>query len=89
LDLSAHFAGVGCIDLLKCDIEGAEQLFLETYPDLLQKTHAVVVELHSEHCDTARCRSLLNDAGFTGHRVIEKEPTESLEYFWKDATATH
>ena len=89
VDLAAHFAGVERIDLLKCDIEGAEQLFLESYPDLLQKTHAVVVELHAELCDPARCRSLLKDAGFTGHRVIEKEPSESLEYFWKDAAATH
>jgi len=87
VDLSAHFANVECIDLVKCDIEGSEQMFFESYPDLLAKTHAVVVELHHGLCDTERCTSLLKDAGFAGHRVIEKGPFDSLEYFWKHGAA--
>jgi FkbM family methyltransferase len=83
LDLSAHFARVECIDLLKCDIEGAEQLFFETYPDVLRKTHAVVVEFHPMFCDPAICINLLQDAGFTEHRVLGKERGCSVEYFGK------
>ena len=38
--------------LLKCDIEGAELLFLENYEDLLGKVRNAVFELHHEQCDT-------------------------------------
>jgi FkbM family methyltransferase len=81
VDLSAHFADVESIDLLKCDIEGAEQLFFETYPDLLRKTRAVVVEFHPDFCDPAICIGLLEDAGFKEHRVLKKDSKLSLEYF--------
>ncbi|HLA61386.1 MAG TPA: hypothetical protein VK626_03995 [Nitrospiraceae bacterium] len=83
VDLSAHFANVERIDLLKCDIEGSEQRFFETYPDVLTKTHAVVVEFHPEFCDPAICIGLLKDAGFTKHRVLSKDRQFSLEYLWK------
>lgn len=41
------------IDLLKCDIEGAEQLFIENYPELLDKVKNAVFEFHDDLCDTA------------------------------------
>ena len=81
MDLSAHFADVESIDLLKCDIEGCEQLFFESYPDLLRKTRAVVVEFHPEFCDPAICIRLIRDAGLTKHRVLKKDSRFSLEYF--------
>jgi hypothetical protein len=83
VDLSAHFASVECIDLLKCDIEGSEQRFFETYPDVLTKTRAVVVEFHPEFCDPAVCIGLLKGAGFTEHRLLSKDQEFSLEYFLK------
>lgn len=65
IDLDSIVAPGTAIDLLKCDIEGAEGLFIENYPNLLRQTRVAVVEFHHDLCDTERCRSLLSDAGFT------------------------
>jgi len=52
------------IDLLKCDIEGAELMFLENYGDLLRKVRCAVFELHHDQCDTKKCVSILESLGF-------------------------
>lgn len=52
------------IDLLKCDIEGAELMFLENYGDLLRKVRYAVFELHHDQCDTKKCVSILERLGF-------------------------
>ena len=53
------------IDLLKCDIEGAELLVLENYQtNLLPRVKAAVFELHHDLCDTAKCIRILEDCGF-------------------------
>jgi hypothetical protein len=69
------------IHLLKCDIEGSEQMFLENYPDILAMTDAVVMELHPELCDVQHCRQLLNDAGLEHAMTIRDMPDQSVEYF--------
>ena len=53
------------IDLMKIDIEGAEEMFLESYPELLERTERVVIELHGGLCNVLRCRQLLTSAGLT------------------------
>ncbi len=52
------------IDLLKCDIEGAELLFIQNYADLLRKVKHAVFELHHDQCDTTACVRALKDLGF-------------------------
>jgi len=53
------------IALLKCDIEGAEELFLGNYPDLLARVDLAVIEWHHLYVDVERCRDLLKQAGLT------------------------
>ena len=53
------------VDLLKCDIEGAEQMFIENYGDLLGRVKHAVFEFHHEQCDTGKCTRLLEQAGFS------------------------
>lgn len=53
------------IDLLKCDIEGAELLFIENYSDLLRKVRYAVFELHHHLCDSEKCLSKLQSLGFS------------------------
>ena len=65
VDLDSVLAPNVPIDLLKCDIEGAEELFLENYPHLLRQTRVAVLELHDTLCDTNRCKRLLAEAGLT------------------------
>lgn len=81
VDLAALTADMPRIHLIKCDVEGSELDFLEAYPDLLARTDAIVIELHPGICDTARCRTLLSEAGLTRTRVIRDVPDQSVEYF--------
>ena len=64
VDIDSLMAEHAEIDLLKCDIEGAEMSFIENYPDLLRKVKIAVFELHHGLCDAARCLQALSDLGF-------------------------
>lgn len=65
-----EIVGSGNIDLLKCDIEGSELAFLESYPELLRRTKIAVLELHLQKCDEMRCVSLLNAAGLKVQKTL-------------------
>ena len=82
VDLNPFFTAVQNIDLLKCDIEGSELLFIENYPDLLRKVKVAVFELHSKLCDTRRCQELLTEYGFT-HSEIQRAGDYSLYCVWR------
>lgn len=70
------------IALLKCDVEGAEQEFLETYPGLLERVDHAVFELHTQRCDVPRCRRLLKDYGLTRiDQVADHGATATVELF--------
>jgi FkbM family methyltransferase len=58
------------IALLKCDIEGSEELFIASYPELWPRVERAVFELHHDLCDTARCRSMLAAAGLSRQTEI-------------------
>lgn len=73
------------IDLLKCDIEGAELRLLENYPGLLRRTRAAVFELHHGRCDTERCRRLLDEAGLSEQRPLREEEAFSVWHFRRGA----
>ncbi len=64
IDLCVLMEHVEEIDLLKCDIEGAELLFLESYQSLLGKVRNAVFEFHHEMCDTKKCLNILLGCGF-------------------------
>jgi FkbM family methyltransferase len=64
VDLDSLMGDKSEVDLLKCDIEGAELLFIQNYSSLLRKVKHAVFELHHEQCDTKRCVRTLEDLGF-------------------------
>src|SRR5271155_2973075 len=68
VDLNSLMREKSEIDLLKCDIEGAELLFIRNYADLLRKVKQAVFELHHDQCDTAECVRTLEDMGF--HQTV-------------------
>lgn len=47
------------IDLMKVDIEGAEEAFLCNNAHLLQNVERVVIELHAKYCNTKNVRDML------------------------------
>jgi FkbM family methyltransferase len=83
VDLDLLLSNVPRIDLLKCDIEGAELLLIENYPELLRKVNVAVFELHSNLCDTARCRELLTQYGFTHAETDRAGDPYSVYCVWR------
>ena len=84
VDLEALTARFDGIDLLKCDIEGAELALLEHYPALLRRTRVACLELHHDLTDTARCTQLLASAGLIAHAETSVEPVSSIYTAWRD-----
>ncbi len=71
------------IDLLKCDIEGAEQVFLENYSNLIRRVKAAVFEMHHDKCDVARCLTLLREAGLVNCETLSSSEHLSVCYLWR------
>ena len=55
------------IDLLKLDIEGAEESFLAEYPEILAKTQVLVGEFHLKEIDHTLCQEALKKSGLSFH----------------------
>lgn len=68
-------------DLIKCDIEGAEQTFIESYCDLLATQPRLVFEFHHKMCDTQKCDRLLKERGFDSMDVYSNEEISMVYYF--------
>jgi FkbM family methyltransferase len=83
VDLSAELADVPRVDLLKCDIEGSEERFIENYPDVLGKTGVAVFELHRDMCDTERCRAMLREYGFARATTLREGQHVSIHTVWR------
>lgn len=83
VDIERLLAAELPIDLLKCDIEGAELLFIKNYPDILKRCRVAVFELHHELCDTELCRRLLQDAGLVHQEVLNQNPSCSIYCGWR------
>jgi FkbM family methyltransferase len=71
------------IDLLKCDVEGAELLFIRNYGDLLRRVKNAVFEFHHELCDTTACIDVLEQLGFH-QRVLRSCSGFSTCFFSKN-----
>jgi FkbM family methyltransferase len=81
LDLDQLIDPLAMVDLIKCDIEGSECDFLQSYVDLLKRTRLLVIELHPHQCNVNTCRELLTSYGFLHMRTIKNQPTHSLEMY--------
>lgn len=81
VDLDALFPGAEPIDLLKCDIEGAEAQVIEGYADLLGRVRCAALEFHPRRVDIDRLIRLLGDRGLTQRRIVTRTPDGSLRLF--------
>lgn len=50
------------VDLMKLDIEGAEEVFLSHSPELLENINSLIIEIHPKKCDEARVMDILRRA---------------------------
>lgn len=81
VDLSSVIRGWKCVDLLKCDIEGSEQLFIENYRDILSRTNLAVIEFHLHRVDLGRCFSALSACGLFPVSTLHCSKEVRLELF--------
>jgi FkbM family methyltransferase len=81
IDLEHSIPADMALDLIKCDIEGSELEFLQSYPDLLRRTRSLIIELHPFQCDVEACRQMLQDFGFVKQRVVKNHSTHALEIY--------
>lgn len=71
------------IDLLKCDIEGYEQKFIENHKELLKKVKSAVFEFHPKKCNISRCIHLLEESGFLNNEKLREDKNFEVHFFWK------
>ncbi len=83
VDLNRIFSD-DSLDLLKCDIEGAELELIENYPALLRRTRAVVIEFHRYGGDVNNARERLQEYGFARVQLISAVPPYSVEFFTRE-----
>lgn len=81
LDVSTVVPAEARIALIKCDIEGAEQMFIENYPDLLRRTDSAVFEFQHEICDVERCIALLAEAGLPHAKQLRQYGSTTVDFF--------
>lgn len=68
-------------DLVKCDIEGSEDQFVESYPHLLSRAGMLVIELHHGECDPKKITSDLLSAGLQHTLALAERQANSVHLF--------
>jgi FkbM family methyltransferase len=79
--------GLARVDVLKCDIEGAECTLLENYAGLFARVDAAVFEFHPQWCSVSRCRELLTASGLTRGTPLRTADDCGTELFLREAGA--
>lgn len=83
LNLDSMTEKWGKIDLIKCDIEGSEELFIENYTDILRRTKFAVFEFHLHRVSIRRCFSLLAGSGLVHHSNLHLSKNVRLDLFFQ------
>lgn len=72
LDLAAPTSPWPRLDLVKIDIEGAEEALFENFAAVLEKTSVLCFELHTQQCHKEKISALLKAKGFVLHHTLGK-----------------
>ncbi|HAG81039.1 MAG TPA: hypothetical protein DCL61_07670, partial [Cyanobacteria bacterium UBA12227] len=81
INLNSVYSKISQIDLLKCDIEGSEQRFIENHQELLQKVKTAVFEFHPNKCDLNKCIFELQKVGLVTYKILRKCPDFEVYLF--------
>jgi FkbM family methyltransferase len=81
VDLDTVAPATGPIDLLKCDVEGAEGQVITEYPTLLSRVRHAAFEFHPQRVDVDSLLNQLAAAGLRQTRVLTATPEGSLRLF--------
>jgi FkbM family methyltransferase len=69
------------IDLLKCDIEGSEFDFLNSYSPAIEKTKHLIIEFHLPECPPAEGVDRVKKKGFTIARELYQQGEAATWFF--------
>lgn len=83
VDLDSEFAEVDRINLLKCDIEGAEFDFIANSRPFLSKVEAAVFEFHRYGRSIEDARRALYACGFHNRQILRDAPSFLIEFYWR------
>ncbi|MBE9029541.1 FkbM family methyltransferase [filamentous cyanobacterium LEGE 11480] len=78
IDLNELLPSASSIDLLKCDIEGSEELFIQNYGELFKRVKMAVFEMHHNLCNTQRCCMLLAEFGLVNQSILHGKPSDPV-----------
>jgi len=84
IDLNTVISKNRKLDLVKCDIEGSELIFLKSYRDLLADVKYIVIEFHHDRCDKNQCLKILGEYGFIHNELIRLDNNISTNLYWRD-----
>lgn len=71
------------VDVMKIDVEGAEEEFLFSQPELLDKVKHLIIEIHPLACSEARIRSLLKQHFSCVEDISGRISSKSLLYCYR------
>jgi FkbM family methyltransferase len=74
-------AGDASVDVMKVDVEGFEVKVLETIPELLRRTHTVVVEWHKWITPREPVDEVLGRAGLRFVKVVTEDPHCGVAFY--------
>ncbi len=81
LNLESVFNDVAHIDLLKCDVEGSEFDFLNSYEKFLGKISHLAIEFHSEHGSVVEAIHKLEKVGLKNNYCLHDAGLQQTYYF--------
>lgn len=84
VDLDPLLAAFARIDLLKCDIEGSENLFLQNYQSLLRRTKTAIFEFHEPDCPASEAVPQLVNLGFDPGKLLHDGGNIQTWFFTRD-----
>lgn len=90
LDLDQITKAWDKIDLIKCDIEGAEDNVLKNYPYVFTRNNSAIFEFHLDRVDRNDCRRRLFAAGLeNAGKPVHENNYISVEFFLRKASISN
>jgi len=85
VDLNQFVTANNSITIIKCDIEGSENIFIKEYEHLLRKTNLFICEFHYKEDEVSALDVKLKEYGFENFKLLrsDKRYDINVKLYWK------